>query len=94
MRAKQLSIVRVSNNTFGSSGLASIIYNLAFAPKLIYLNISQCNIGDKPNEVVEALYKLFRITASLEILDASNISKLEFYFIMIINMIKFIYIIF
>lgn len=58
-------------------GLASIIYNLAFSPKLTYLNISGCGGITSYAEVVESLHKLLRITASLEVLNCSYIGKLN-----------------
>ena len=54
-----------------------MIYNLAFAPKLIYLNICYCPVSGDIKDVVEALYKLLRITASLEILECNGINNLN-----------------
>ena len=80
MRAKQLQKVDISNNaSISHTGLASIIYNLAFSPKLLSLNISQHSISAGLNEIVESLYKLLRISASLEILLINNFTGLNSY---------------
>ena len=43
MRAKQLQSIDLSNNNkITNTGLSAIIYNLAFSPKLQFLNISNC----------------------------------------------------
>jgi len=78
MRAKQLRIVDISLNTsIGPQGLGSIIYNLSFSPRLTYLNVLGCSVGGNMAEVVESLYKMLRISASLEILNLSNIANLN-----------------
>lgn len=72
MRAKQLRIVNISANTaIGTQGLGSIIYNLSFSPKLLFLNVAGCTVTGSMPEVVESLYKMLRISASLEILNLS-----------------------
>lgn len=41
MRAKQLKMLDISENpSITAKGISSIAYNLAFSPKMIYLNIS------------------------------------------------------
>eukprot|EP01016_Furgasonia_blochmanni_P017442 TRINITY_DN2022_c0_g2_i2.p1 TRINITY_DN2022_c0_g2~~TRINITY_DN2022_c0_g2_i2.p1 ORF type:complete len:1150 (+),score=280.83 TRINITY_DN2022_c0_g2_i2:75-3524(+) len=77
MRAKQIQKIDIRGNNIGSQGLTSIVYNLAFSPSLQYLNLSRVNVDGNRNEFVEALYKLLRITTSLEILNLSLISGLN-----------------
>lgn len=73
MRAKQLTRLNLSNNAnVGFQGMSSILYNLAFSPKLQYLNIrGGVYTGGFP-QVVESLYKLLRISGSLEVIIMSN----------------------
>ena len=80
MRAKQLQKVDISNNSsITHTGLASIIYNLAFSPKLVSLNISNNALSSGQNEVVESIYKLLRISASLEVLLMNRFSNINAY---------------
>ena len=73
MRAKQLQRLDLTGNTgIQAVGLSSIIYNLAFSPKLTYLNINNCGASASNAQVVESLYKLLRISGSLEILLFNN----------------------
>jgi len=80
MRAKKLTIVDISNNvSIGYSGMAAVIYNLAFATNLYFLKLHKCSVSHTGSQadVVEALYKLLKINASLEILDCSYINNLN-----------------
>lgn len=77
MRAKQLRFIDVSQNNCTTAGLGAIIYNLAFSPKLIYLNLSRNTIAGNLAELSESLYKMLRISASLEILDLSSMAGLN-----------------
>jgi Ran GTPase-activating protein (RanGAP) involved in mRNA processing and transport len=80
MRAKQLEVLNISkNNSLGPQGLTSIIYNLAFSPKLRTLDISGTSLTSNLTNLTEALYKLLRISASLEILNLSNCGSLNAY---------------
>lgn len=54
--------------------MSQIIYNLAFSPKLTHLNISGSSVGNY-TEVVESLYKLLRITGSLEVLEMRDLNN-------------------
>lgn len=73
MRAKQLQRLDLSGNvSIQAAGLSSIIYNLAFSPKLTYLNMNACGASASNAQVVESLYKLLRISGSLEILLLNN----------------------
>jgi len=70
MRAKQIEVLNLSKNTSISHvGLNSIIYNLAFSPKLLQLDISHIPINTSPTNLIEALYKLLTISGSLEVLN-------------------------
>lgn len=60
-------------------GLSSIIYNLAFSPNLLKLDISRCSIVNT-NEVLEAvvsLQKLLKINSSIEVIKGRNIINLN-----------------
>lgn len=56
--------------------MASLIYNLAFSPRLIFLNLEGCAVQGTMKDIVEAIYKLLRISASIEILNCSKIPNL------------------
>jgi len=78
MRAKGLEILNLSSNTsLKPAGLTSVIYNLAFSPKLYYLDISRIPITSDFSNLVEAIYKLLRISASLEVLNLSYCGSLN-----------------
>lgn len=78
MRAKQLIKLNLANNcSIGFQGMASILYNLAFSPKLQYLNIRGGNYTGGFPQVVESLYKLLRISGSLEVIIMSNSKDLN-----------------
>lgn len=64
-----MTYVNLSHNTLATEkGLASIVYNLSFSPRLSTLDINSCG-SMASSELVESLYKLLRITASLEHLN-------------------------
>ena len=78
MRAKQIQFVDISDNTtITEKGLASILYNLAFSPRLTHLNISRCGNLQTFTEVVESLFKLLRISASLEVLEMQGLVNIN-----------------
>lgn len=81
MKAKCLEHLDFSYNDV-KSGISSILYNLAFQPMLKYLNIKGNN-GSDVRELDTALYKLIKMSMSLEYLDFSEITNLvlskEFY---------------
>lgn len=60
-------------------GLSSIIYNLAFSPNLLKLDISRCSIinTNEVNEAVISLQKLLKINSSIEVIKATNIYNLN-----------------
>ena len=75
MRTKKLRIFEIHDNSATNKGLSSIIYNLAFSPNLLYLDISRTN--SLINETVVSLYKLLKISASIEVIRASTIGSLN-----------------
>lgn len=80
MRAKQIeTLILKKNQLIGHEGMSSILYNLAFSPKLRFLDISEItyNVTTGLKVVVESLYKLLRISGSLEILNMSNSAGLN-----------------
>ena len=78
MRAKQLIRLDLSNNaSIGFQGMSSILYNLAFSPKLQYLNIKGGNYNGGFPQIIESLYKLLRISGSLETMIMSNSATLN-----------------
>jgi len=70
MRSKQLEILKLGENPSMGTALATVIYNLAFSPKirLIDLASSTSNIAD----VAEAIYKLIKISGAIEVLNLNN----------------------
>lgn len=75
MKAKNLELLDLSNSTL-EKGLSSILYNLAFQPMIKYLDISNCKKND-PKELSNSLYKLIKMSLSLEVVYASNINNLN-----------------
>lgn len=70
MRAKQLEIFKAANNTGMATSVKTILYNLAFSPKIRHVDIS--DMGSANSEVAEALYKLIKISGAIEILILKN----------------------
>jgi hypothetical protein len=70
MRAKQLQIFKAGQNPSIGKGADAILYNLAFSPKITHIDFS----GDPLSypDTAEALYKLIKISGSLETLNMSN----------------------
>jgi len=68
MRAKQIEILRVNEVNADAN---SLIYNLAFSPKIRIIELSNLNyiVNDT---MVEAFYKLLKISGSIESLLLSN----------------------
>ena len=85
MRAKQIEILKLANNPSMGDSLSYIIYNLAFSPKISYLDISNISLsGNKANDNAEALFKLITIGGSLSVLlmdntNLNNTLKYEFF---------------
>lgn len=75
MRTKKLRIFEIHNASNLNNGLASIIYNLSFNPNLELLDISRTT--SNISETVVSLYKLLKISGSVELIYANNIPNLN-----------------
>ena len=71
MRAKMLEVLKLRYNTSLYNGISPMLYNLAFSPRIKFIDLTGCNIGGNAN-VCEALYKLVKISGSLEHLILNN----------------------
>lgn len=69
MRAKQLEILRLADNSNMGKALGTVIYNLAFSPKIRHIDVTNAK-GDA--EVAEAFYKLIKISGAIETLNMRN----------------------
>lgn len=82
MRMKKLRIFSIKDQTSLGQGLASIIYNLAFSPNLLMIDLGSTNIGGIATEITEtvvSLQKLLKISASIEVLKINAIGGLNNY---------------
>eukprot|EP00347_Sterkiella_histriomuscorum_P023864 403333121 len=70
MRAKQLSILKIGQNPSIGKGADSILYNLAFSPKINHIDFTGDQLSSA--ETAEAIYKLVKISGSLETLILTN----------------------
>lgn len=70
MRAKKLEVLKFANNPSISNGADSIIYNLAFSPKIRHIDMSE--IITSSSQTAEAIYKLLKISGAIESLNLSN----------------------
>lgn len=70
MRAKQLEIAKFANNSSMGDGATSILYNLAFNPKIQFIDFT--NVRLNSNAQAESLYKLINISGSIETLILKN----------------------
>ena len=66
MRAKALEIFKCKNNISMGKTLDTIIYNLAFSPKIKMIDLSNC--GTVSKDTAEAVYKLLKISGAIELL--------------------------
>jgi len=73
MRAKMLDVLKLRNAGSIEGGITSILYNLAFSPRIKLIDLTNFNISKNAN-LCEALYKLLKISGSLEhlILNKTN----------------------
>lgn len=76
MRAKSLEIIKLADNPSIGKGLYSILYNLAFSPKIKYIDCSNCFVNSA--ETGEALYKLISISGAIETLNLSKTNVFEY----------------
>lgn len=72
MRAKKLEILRFKNVSSIHQGISPILYNLAFSPRIKYVDISDIGTIRGYQECAEAIYKLIKISGSIEYLNMSN----------------------
>jgi len=70
MRAKKLEVLKFNNNPSISNGADSIIYNLAFSPKIRHIDMS--HITTSSAQTAEALYKLLKISGAIESLNLAH----------------------
>ena len=82
MRAKQLQIIKLAKNGGIGRGADTIIYNLAFSPKISHIDFTNDSLNHP--DTAEAIYKLVKISGSLETLilkntDINNQLKEEFF---------------
>ena len=76
MRAKMLEVLKLRNSSYCVNGITSMLYNLAFSPRIKFIDLTNCSIGGNAN-LCEALYKLIKISGSMEhlILNGTNCSS-------------------
>jgi hypothetical protein len=82
MRAKQLQIIKMGKNSNIGKGADAILYNLAFSPRITYIDLSDDMLSY--SDTAEAIYKLVKISGSLETLilhntQINNMLKEEFF---------------
>lgn len=70
MRAKKLEVLKIRGNYSMGTGLNSIVYNLAFSPKLRFLDVFQCVNANA--DYAEALQKLLQISGAIEVLNIGH----------------------
>lgn len=67
MRAKQLEILKLANNPNMKASVSTVLYNLAFSPKIRHIDIS--DLQSATADVAEAIYKLIKISGAIETLN-------------------------
>lgn len=76
MRAKQLEVLKLKNNPSMASKVSAIIYNLAFSPKIRYIDISEMKSSN--SDMAESVMKLIKISGAIEVLNLKN-TKIQDY---------------
>mmetsp|Transcript_42111 Transcript_42111/g.48856 ORF Transcript_42111/g.48856 Transcript_42111/m.48856 type:complete len:596 (+) Transcript_42111:1390-3177(+) len=76
MRAKMMEVLKLKNTPGLVNGISPMLYNLAFSPKIRFVDLSGCSVGGNAN-VIEALYKLIKISGSMEHLVLNNCGNLS-----------------
>lgn len=71
MRAKRIEVIRLRGVQSIGNGVNQILYNLAFSPRIKSIDISNIALGTQP-ETCEGIYKLVKISGSLEFLNLNN----------------------
>lgn len=84
MRMKKLRIFKINMQKGLGQGISAIIYNLSFNPNLVLLDLGEISIEARRgggvvniNETIVSLYKMLKISASIEILKLNNIFGLN-----------------
>ena len=67
MRAKQLEILNIADNPRMASKVSTVLYNLAFSPKIRHINLQ--NLGSSNADMAEAAMKLIKISGAIETLN-------------------------
>eukprot|EP00831_Metopus_contortus_P031985 TRINITY_DN25959_c0_g1_i1.p1 TRINITY_DN25959_c0_g1~~TRINITY_DN25959_c0_g1_i1.p1 ORF type:complete len:1431 (-),score=259.64 TRINITY_DN25959_c0_g1_i1:38-4204(-) len=77
MRAKQMEILNLADNPSLSDAISSILYNMAFSPKISFIDISRIRLNGRAAENVESVCKLLGISGSLKslIMDETHINN-------------------
>ena len=70
MRAKQLEVLKAANNSGMGSAVNTILYNLAFSPKIRHIDLAEMQTGNAA--MAEAIYKLIKISGAIETLILKN----------------------
>ena len=65
MRAKMLEVLRLRNASYCDSGVTSMLYNLAFSPRIKFIDLTNCLVSNS-NSICETIYKLVKISGSIE----------------------------
>ncbi|CAI2362392.1 unnamed protein product [Moneuplotes crassus] len=65
MRAKMLETLKLQRLYNCTEGIASILYSLAFSPRIRHIDLSHVPIGSD-SRLCEALYKVLKISGSIE----------------------------
>jgi len=76
MRAKNIEVIKLRDNASVDS--SQMIYNLAFSPKIKHIDLTRsCTGANKWPAIVEALFKLLKISGSVEtlMLGGTDISQ-------------------
>jgi len=61
MRMKKLRIFRVSDSNILGLGLSSLVYNLAFSPNMLMLDISRNTLGSNANDIKEIIISMQKL---------------------------------
>lgn len=76
MRAKQIESINLSGNP--SCDSTQILYNLAFSPKIKHIDLSDVTSAKNSN-TAEALFKLLKISGSIQTLILNNIGVANYF---------------
>ena len=77
MRAKQLEVIKLSGNPYMDYGVNYVLYILAFSPRISLIDISDTVVNQRKDETAEALYKLIKISGSLETLALNRTAIMQ-----------------